>query len=53
MSTSTDASLDSQRYEKVTAFALMVCAIDSDNSINILDDSDNMEIIIAPKVKPG
>ena len=53
VSTDTNASLDSQQYEKVTAFALMVHTIDSDNSNNVLDDSDNMEIIIAPKVKPG
>ena len=42
-----------QQYERVTAFASMVHAIDSDNSNNVSDDSDNMEIIIAPKVKPG
>jgi len=57
VSTGTDASLNSQQYEKATAFASLVRAIssnDSDNSNVNSDDSDSdMEIIIDPKVKPG
>jgi Fungal Zn(2)-Cys(6) binuclear cluster domain len=58
VSTGTDASLNSQQYEKAMAFASLVCTVssnDSDNSNMISDDSEDsdMEIVIDPKVKPG